>query len=71
MEKGIETSIQVGKQILRRFNGATVKLTRRGGLFVQQCQLVVPMLLAPVDAEPAGEALYLPLVEEEMERELR
>ena len=70
MDRGIETFIQVGKQILRRFNGATVKLTRRGGLFVLQCELVVPMLLAPVDEEPAGEAPDLPPVDEEMEREL-
>ena len=57
------------KQILRRFDGATVELTRRGGLFVLQCQAVVPMLLAPVDEEPSGEAPDLPLVDEEMERE--
>ena len=31
MDKGIETFIQ--KQILRRFDGAIVELTRRGGLF--------------------------------------
>ena len=36
MDRGIETFIQAGKQILRRFNGATVELTRRGGLFVLQ-----------------------------------
>ena len=69
MDRGIETFIQAGKQILRRVNGATVGLTRRGGLFVQQCQVVVPMLLAPVDEEPAGEASDLPPVDEEMERE--
>ena len=57
MDRGIETFIQAGKQfLLRRFDGATVELTRRGGLFVLQCQAVVPMLLAPVDEEPAGEA---------------
>ena len=33
MDRGIETFIQAGKQILRRFDGATVELTRRGGLF--------------------------------------
>ena len=65
MDRGIETFIQAGKQILRRFDGATVELTRRGGLFVLQCQAVVPMLLAPVDEEPAGEAPG-----EELEREL-
>ena len=35
--------------MVRRF-----ELTRRGGLFVLQCQAVVPMLLAPVDEEPEG-----------------
>ena len=54
MDRGIETFIQAGKQFLRRFDGATVELTRRGGLFVLQCQAYVPMLLA----------------DEEMEREL-
>ena len=67
MDRGI---IQAGKQFLRRFDGATVELTRRGGLFVLQCQTVVPMLLAPVDEEPAEEAPDLPPVDEEMEREL-
>ena len=57
MDRGIETFIQAGKQILRRFDGATVELIRRGGLFVLQCQAVVPMLLAVVDEEPAGEKL--------------
>ena len=70
MDRGIETFVQVGKQFLRRFDGATVELTRRGGLFVLPCQAVVPMLLAPVDEEPAGEAPELPPVDEEMEREL-
>ena len=56
-------------QILRRFDGATAELTRRGGLFVLQCQVVVLMLLAPVDEEPAGEAPDHPLVDVEMERE--
>ena len=70
MDRGIETFIQAGKQLLRRFDGATVELTRRGGLFVLQCQAVVPMLLAPVDAEPAEEAPDLPPFDEEMEREL-
>ena len=42
MDRGIETFIQAGKQFLRRFDGATVYLTRRGGLFVLQCQAVVP-----------------------------
>ena len=62
MDRGIETFIQAGKQFLRRFDGATVELTRRGGLFVLQCQDVVPMLLAPVDEELAGEALDLHLL---------
>ena len=70
MDRGIETFIQPGMQFLRRFDGATVELTRRGGLFVLQCQPVVPMLLAPVDEEPAGEAPDLPPIDEEMEREL-
>ena len=70
MDRGIETFIQAGKQFLRRFDGATVELTRRGGLFVLQCQAVVPTLLAPVDEEPAGEAPDLPPIDEEMEREL-
>ena len=70
MDRGIETFIQAGKQILRRFDGATVELTRRGDLFVLQCQVVVPMLRAPVDEEPAEEAPDHPLVDEEMEREL-
>ena len=61
MNRGIETFIQTVKQILRRFDGATVELIRRGGLFVVQCQAVVPMLLALVDEEPAGEAPDLPL----------
>ena len=43
---------------------------RRGGLFVLECQVAVPMLLAPVDEEPAGEALAPPPVDEEMERQL-
>ena len=70
MDRGIETFIPAGKQILRRFNSSTVELTRRGGLFVLQCQVVVPMLLAPVDEEPTGEAPDLPPVDEEMKREL-
>ena len=70
MDRGIETFIQTGKQSLRRSDGATVEPTRRGGLFVLQCQAVVPMLLAHVDEEPAGEAPDLPPVDEEMEREL-
>ena len=38
MDRGIETFIQAGKQFLGRFDGATVELTRRGGLFVlKQC----------------------------------
>ena len=49
MDRGIETFIQAGKQFLRRFDGATVELTRRRGLFVLQCQAVVSMLLAPVE----------------------
>ena len=43
MDRGIETFIHAGKQFLRRFDGATVELTRRGGLFVLQCHAVVPM----------------------------
>ena len=72
MDRGIEALLLAGKQSLRRFDGATVELTRRGRLFVLQCQVVVPRLLAPVDGEPAGEteAPELPLVDEEMEREL-
>ena len=70
MDRGIETFIHACKQCLRRFNGATVELTRRGGLFVLHCQVVVPMLLAFVDEEPAWEAHDLPRVDEEMEREL-
>ena len=70
MDRGIETFIQAGEQILCRFDGATVELTRRGGLFVLQCQAVVPMLLALVDEEPEGEALDFPPVDEEVEREL-
>ena len=70
MERGIETLIQAGRQSLRRFDGATVELTRRGGLFVLQCQVVVPRLLALVGDEPVGGALDLPSVDEEMEREL-
>ena len=69
MDRGIETFIQAGKQFLRRFDGATVELTRRGGFFVLQCQAVVPMLLL-VDEEPAGGAPDLPPVDEEMEREV-
>ena len=70
MDRGIETLIQAGKQSLRRFDGATFELTRRGGLFVLQCQVVVPRLLALVDDEPAGDAPDLPPVDEEMERVL-
>ena len=69
MDRGIETLIQAGRQSLRRFDGATFELTRRGGLFVLQCPVVVPRLLALVD-EPAGEAPDLPSVDEEIEREL-
>ena len=43
MDRGIETFIQAGEQFLKRFDGTTVELTRRGGLFVLQCQ-AVPML---------------------------
>ena len=70
MDRGIETLIQAGKQSPRRFDGATVDLTRRGGLFVLQCQVFVPRLLALVDDEPAGDAPDLPPVDEEMERVL-
>ena len=69
-DRGIETFIQADKQFLRRFDGATVELARRGGLFVLQCQAVVPMLLVPVDEEPGEEAPDLPPIDEEMEREL-
>ena len=70
MDRGIETLIRGGKQSLRRFDGATFELTRRGGLFVLLCQVVVPRLLALVDDEPAGDAPDLPPVDEEMQREL-
>ena len=70
IERGIETLVQTGKQSLRRFDGATVDLTRRGGLFVLQCPVVVPQLLAPVVDEPAGDAVDLPPIDEELEREL-
>ena len=70
MDRGIETLVQTGKQSLRRFDGATVDLTRRGGLFVLQCPVVVPQLLAPVVDEPAGGAVDLPPIDEELEREL-
>ena len=70
MDRGIETLIRAGKKSLRRFGGATVELTPRCGLFVLQCQVVVPRLLALVDDEPAGDALDLPSVDKEMEREL-
>ena len=60
MDRCIETFIQTGEQSLRRFDGATVELTRRGGLFVLQCQVVVPMLLALVDDEPAGRSSLSP-----------
>ena len=52
MDRGIETFIQTGKQSLRPFDGATMELKRRGGFFVLQRQVAVPMLLAPVDDEP-------------------
>ena len=58
MDRVIETFIQPGKQFLRRFDGATLELTRRGGLFVLKCQAVVPMLLAPVDEEPEGKLQF-------------
>ena len=64
MDRGIETCIQTGKQSLRRFDGAAVELTRRGGLFFLQCQVTVSMLLAPADEEPAEEAPDLPPVDE-------
>ena len=70
MDTGIETFIQIGNWNLLRFDGVTVEITRRGGLFVVQRQVVLPMLLAPVDDEPAGEALDLPPVDEEMERKV-
>ena len=70
MDRGVETFIQAGKQFLRRFDGATLELTRRGGLFVLKCQVVVPILLAPVDEESVGEAPDLPPIDEDMEREL-
>ena len=56
MDRGIETFMQAGKQSLRRFGGAIVELTRRGGLCVLHCQVAVPMLLILEDDEPAGEA---------------
>ena len=39
--------------MVRRLN------SRRGGLFVLQCQAVVPMSLSLVDEEPAGEKLLI------------
>ena len=57
MDRGIETFIQAGKQFLGRFVGATVELARRGGLFVLQCQVVVPRLLALVVDETARKLL--------------
>ena len=58
MDRDIEMFIQAGKQSPPRFDGATVELTRCGGLFVLQCQVVVvPMLLAPVDDAPARKLL--------------
>ena len=71
MERGIETFILVGKQSLRRSDGAVVVLTRHGGLFVLQRRVVsCSMLLALVDEDPAEAAPVLPLVDEVMEREL-
>ena len=70
MDRGIETLIQADRQFLRRFDGATVVLTRRGGLFVLECQVSTPRLLAPVAEEPAGDAVDLPPADEELEREL-
>ena len=70
MDRSIETYIQAGQQFLRRFDGATVELTHRGRLFVLRCHAVVPMLLAPVGEEPAGEAPDLPPIDEKMDREL-
>ena len=68
MVRGIDTFTQLGKQSLPRSDGAVVALTRRGGLFVLQCQVVSrPMLLAPVHEEPAEGCCPLP-VDEEMER---
>ena len=56
-DRGIQTFIQAAKQMLRRSDGVVVALTRRGGLFVLQCQVVpCPMVLALVDEEPAVEA---------------
>ena len=51
--------------LVRRLNSHVVVV-----FFVLQCQAVVPMLLALVDEEPAGEAPDLPPIDEEMEREL-
>ena len=65
MDRGIEAFIRIGCADL------TVRLLSSHVVVVfQQCQVAVPMLLAPVDEEPAGEAPDLPLVDEEMEREL-
>ena len=64
MDKGINTFIQAGEQILRRFDGATVD-SHVVVVFILHCQAVVPMLLAPVDEEPAEEGgeekLLIPL----------
>ena len=57
IDRDIETFTQTDKQSLRRFNGATVELTRRDGLFVLQFQVAVPMLLALVDDDPREKLL--------------
>ena len=54
MDRGIETFIQTGKHILRRFDGATVELTHRGGVFGLPCQGCC--------SDVAGTLVWLPLV---------
>ena len=55
MDRRIETLLQADRKFLRRYDGATVALTRRGGLFVLECPVITPRLLAPVAEEPAGD----------------
>ena len=70
MDRGIDTFIQPGKQLLRRADGG-VELTRREGLFVLPGKVVYrPTLMAPVHAEGAVQAPGRhPKVDREMETE--
>ena len=70
VDRGIETFIQAGKQFLRRFDGATVELTRRGGLVLHVKLLFRCCWHLWMNEGPAGEAPDLPPIDEEMEREL-